>query len=123
VSSSVIQTASFRLVVQCLNRLRYVVINCKERREICLFCNRNIHYHVHSVTTLMCSLCPALTVFQCPSITVLQVSFHYRVQCPVISLLTVSFHYRVQSVLSLPCSQCPVITHCVTVHVISYPNT
>ena len=52
-TSSGIQTATFRLVVQCLKLLRYRVVNCKKGIDISfLLCNRNINYPVHSVVPL-----------------------------------------------------------------------
>jgi hypothetical protein len=49
VTSSGIQTATFRLVARCLNLPCYGVVNCIRGKEIsCLLYNRNVPYRVHS---------------------------------------------------------------------------
>ena len=56
-TSSGIQTATFRLVVQCINCVCYIVIICKMGEEFsCLLSNRNTHYRVYSSPPLTCVL-------------------------------------------------------------------
>jgi hypothetical protein len=49
VTSTGIQTVTFRLVVQCVNHLRYGRINCTRGKEIsCRLSKRNTHYRIRT---------------------------------------------------------------------------